>query len=193
MITHLKGQIVELNPTQIVVDVNGVGYLLHISLATYTAFEGAKDIFVYTHLQIREDAHSLYGFFSPLERQVFRLLISVSGVGANTARVILSSLSVEEVQQGIVSENVALLKGVKGIGAKTAQRIIIDLKDKIGVEVGEVSISSRLNNTIKAEALSALEVLGFVKKTSEKIIDSMLQDEPDLSLEGLIKNALKRL
>ncbi|MFT7114768.1 MAG: Holliday junction DNA helicase RuvA [Candidatus Azotimanducaceae bacterium] len=193
MITHLKGQLIELNPTEAVIDVNGVGYLLHISLTTYTALEGKKEAFIYTHLQVREDAHSLYGFITPLERLVFRLLISVSGVGANTARMILSSLSVHEVQQAIASDNVSLLQGVKGIGAKTAQRVIIDLKDKILVDMDEMSISSVSNNTIKIEALSALEVLGFVKKTAEKMIDSMLKEEPDLSLEKLIKNALKRL
>ncbi len=195
MITHIKGKLSELYPTDAIVEVAGIGYMLHISLATFAELEPKKnqEVFIYTHLQVREDAHNLYGFYSKQEREVFRLLISVSGVGANTARMILSSLSVEEVQQAIATENVLALKNVKGIGAKSAQRIIIDLKDKIQLHFDTETILQAEDNTLKDEALSALEVLGFARKPAEKLVAQMLSEDPSTSIESLIKNALKRL
>lgn len=193
MITQIRGRLVEKNPTYVVVDCSGVGYLLHVSLQTFSSLPNEENIRLYTHLSIREDAHTLYGFITKTEREVFKLLISVSGVGPSIARTMLSSMSSEEVQNAIASDNVALIQSVKGIGAKTAQRVIVDLKDKIlkTFDVDEVSLNS--NNTNKEEALSALEVLGFPRKLSEKVILRLLKDAPDESVESLIKKALKNL
>ncbi|WP_299057634.1 Holliday junction branch migration protein RuvA [uncultured Polaribacter sp.] len=193
MITQIRGRLVEKNPTEVVVDCNGVGYLLHISLNTFSSLPEGEAVVLYTHLSIREDAHTLFGFISKTERAVFKFLISVSGVGPSIARTMLSSMTSEEIQQAIASENVALIQSVKGIGAKTAQRVIVDLKDKIlkTFELDEVSISN--NNTNKEEALSALEVLGFHKKQSEKVVASILKENPDATVENLIKLALKNL
>jgi Holliday junction DNA helicase RuvA len=191
MITQLKGRLVEKNPTHIVVDCNGVGYLLHISLHTYEQLTSDELLTVFTHLSIKEDAHTLYGFVTKVEREIFRLLISVSGVGPSIARTMLSSMTSEEIQQAIASENVALIQSVKGIGAKTAQRLILDLKDKILKTYELEELPSLQHNTNKEEALSALEVLGFARKISEKVLDKILKAEPDLSLEILIKKALK--
>ena len=193
MITQIRGRLVEKNPTYVVVDCAGVGYLLHVSLQTFSALPTDENIRLFTHLSIREDAHTLYGFISKTEREVFKLLISVSGVGPSIARTMLSSMSSEEVQNAIASENVALIQSVKGIGAKTAQRVIVDLKDKIikTFDIDEVSLSS--NNTNKEEALSALEVLGFNRRQSEKVITAILKDTPNETVELLIKKALKNL
>lgn len=193
MITQIKGKLVEKNPTHVVIDCNGVGYLLHISLNTYSSLSDDENILLYTHLAIREDAHTLYGFINRTEREVFRLLISVSGVGASTARTMLSSMTSEEIQQAIVSENVRAIQSVKGIGVKTAQRLILDLKDKIlkTFDIDQVSVVE--NNTNKEEALSALEVLGFSRKQSDKVIATILKQTPDVSVEKLIKLALKNL
>ena len=193
MITQIRGRLVEKNPTYVVVDCSGVGYLLHVSLQTFSSLPNEENIRLYTHLSIREDAHTLYGFITKTEREVFKLLISVSGVGPSIARTMLSSMSSEEVQNAIASDNVALIQSVKGIGAKTAQRVIVDLKDKIlkTFDVDEVSLTS--NNTNKEEALSALEVLGFPRKLSEKVIIRLLKDAPEESVESLIKKALKNL
>ena len=193
MITQIRGRLVEKNPTYVVVDCSGVGYLLHISLQTFSSLSDEEAIHLYTHLSIREDAHTLYGFHTKTEREVFRLLISVSGVGPSIARTMLSSMSSEEIQNAIASENVALIQSVKGIGAKTAQRVIVDLRDKIlkTFDIDEVSVQS--NNTNKEEALSALEVLGFNRKQSEKVVSSILKDSPDETVELLIKKALKNL
>ena len=165
MITQISGKLVEKNPTYAIVDCNGVGYLLHISLNTFSSLPDQDAVRLYTHLLIREDAHTLFGFINKTEREVFRLLISVSGVGPSIARTMLSSMTSEEIQQAIASENVPLIQSVKGIGAKTAQRVIVDLKDKIlkTFDLDEVSVHT--NNTNKEEALSALEVLGFACKT----------------------------
>ncbi len=191
MITQLKGRLVEKNPTYIVVDCNGVGYFLHISLHTFGMLPSDEFITIYTHLSVKEDAHTLFGFISKLEREIFRLLISVSGVGPSTARTMLSSMSSEEIQQAIASGNVALIQSVKGIGAKTAQRLILDLKDKVlkTFDLDENAVAS--HNTNKDEALSALEVLGYTQKVSGKVIDKILRQEPELSVEQLIKKALK--
>ena len=193
MITQIRGRLVEKNPTYVVVDCAGVGYLLHVSLQTFSALPTDENIRLFTHLSIREDAHTLYGFISKTEREVFKLLISVSGVGPSIARTMLSSMSSEEVQNAIALENVALIQSVKGIGAKTAQRVIVDLKDKIlkTFDIDEVSLSS--NNTNKEEALSALEVLGFNRRQSEKVITAILKDTPNERVELLIKKALKNL
>ena len=193
MITQIRGRLVEKNPTYVVVDCAGVGYLLHVSLQTFSALPTDENIRLFTHLSIREDAHTLYGFISKTEREVFKLLISVSGVGPSIARTMLSSMSSEEVQNAIASANVALIQSVKGIGAKTAQRVIVDLKDKIlkTFDIDEVSLSS--NNTNKEEALSALEVLGFNRRQSEKVITAILKSTPNETVELLIKKALKNL
>lgn len=193
MITHIKGKLVEKNPTYVVVETAGLGYILHISLNTYSKIADDELVFLYTHLSVKEDSHTLFGFIDKTEREIFRLLISVSGVGPSIARTMLSSMSTDEIQHAIVSGDVATIQSVKGIGAKTAQRVLIDLKDKISktYAIDEVSISA--NNTNKNEALSALEVLGFNKKLSEKAIDKILKEDNTLSVEGLIKNALKNL
>ena len=193
MITQIRGKLVEKNPTYAVVDCNGVGYLLHISLNTFSSLPDQEAVLLYTHLLIREDAHTLFGFINKTEREVFRLLISVSGVGPSIARTMLSSMTSEEIQQAIASENVPVIQSVKGIGAKTAQRVIVDLKDKIlkTFDLDEVSVYT--NNTNKEEALSALEVLGFARKQSEKVISTIIKTQNDASVEQLIKLALKNL
>ncbi len=193
MITHIQGRLIEKNPTDVVIDCNGIGYLLHISLHTYSQIPDKEQLKLYTHLQIKEDAHTLFGFSSLAEREIFRLLISVSGIGASIARTMLSSLSPKQVHEGIASGDVALIQSIKGIGAKTAQRVIIDLKDKILkiYDIDEVSVAK--DNTNKNEALSALEVLGFAKKQAERVVDKVIMSQPDASVEIIIKQALKNL
>jgi Holliday junction DNA helicase RuvA len=193
MITQVRGRLVEKNPTEVVVDCNGVGYLLHISLNTFSALPADENVVLYTHLSIREDAHTLFGFINKTEREVFKLLISVSGVGPSIARTMCSSMTAEEIQQAIASENVRVIQSVKGIGAKTAQRVIVDLKDKILKTFDIDAISVTTNNTNKDEALSALEVLGFQRKQSEKIVNAVFKENPDASVEKIIKLALKNL
>ncbi|KAB7529227.1 Holliday junction branch migration protein RuvA [Flagellimonas olearia] len=193
MITHLRGKLVEKNPTYVIVECNGVGYFLNISLHTFSLLKDEENIQLYTHLLIKEDSHTLFGFVERSEREIFRLLISVSGVGSSIARTMLSSLSPAEVRDAIANGEVASIQAVKGIGAKTAQRVILDLKDKIlkVYDMGEVSLPS--NNTSKEEALSALEVLGFTRRQSEKVVDKVLSEDPSLSVENTIKQALKNL
>ncbi|WP_430928556.1 Holliday junction branch migration protein RuvA [Polaribacter marinivivus] len=193
MITQIRGRLVEKNPTEVVVDCNGVGYLLHISLNTFSALPNDENVVLYTHLSIREDAHTLFGFINKTEREVFKLLISVSGVGPSIARTMCSSMTSEEIQNAIASENVRVIQSVKGIGAKTAQRVIVDLKDKIlkTFDIDEVSLNT--SNTNKDEALSALEVLGYHRKQSEKIVNAIFKEQPDASVENIIKSALKNL
>lgn len=193
MITHLKGKLVEKNPTDVVIDCNGVGYLLHISLHTYSQIPDQENLKLYTYLQVKEDSHTLYGFSSMTEREIFKLLISVSGVGASIARTMLSSLTPQQVKEGIASGDVGLIQSIKGIGAKTAQRVILDLKDKVLKVYGIDEVSLIQNNTSKSEALSALEVLGFNKKQSEKVVDKILIQDPDANVEKIIKDALKNL
>ena len=193
MITQIRGRLVEKNPTYVVVDCAGVGYMLHISLQTFSALSDDENVRLFAHLSVREDAHTLYGFISKTEREVFKLLISVSGVGPSIARTMLSSMSSEEVQNAIASENVTLIQSVKGIGLKTAQRVIVDLKDKILKTFNIDEVSLNINNTNKEEALSALEVLGFNRKQSEKAIAVILKDSPNETVELLIKKALKNL
>jgi len=193
MITHIQGKLVSKNPTDVVIDCNGVGYHINISLHTYSQIPDNEFLKLYTHLQIKEDAHTLYGFSSLAEREIFRLLISVSGIGANIARTMLSSLTPVQIREGIAVGDVALIQSIKGIGAKTAQRAIIELKDKVLkiYDIDEVSVSK--DNTNKNEALSALEVLGFVKKQAERVVDKILVSQPDASVETIIKQALKNL
>ena len=193
MITQVRGRLVEKSPTEVVVDCNGVCYLLHISLNTFSGLPEDEAVVLYTHLSIREDAHTLFGFITKTERAVFKLLISVSGVGPSIARTMLSSMTSEEIQHAIATENIPLIQSVKGIGAKTAQRVIVDLKDKILKTFNIDEVSAFTSNTNKDEALSALEVLGFNKKQSDKILAMVLKENPDASVEKLIKLALKNL
>jgi Holliday junction DNA helicase RuvA len=193
MITHIQGKLVEKTPTYVVVDCGGVGYILHISLNTFSKVTDTEFQQFFTHLIVKEDSQTLFGFKDNIEREIFRLLISVSGIGASIARTMLSSMSPEQVQQAIASSDVATIQSVKGIGAKTAQRLIIDLKDKILKTYAIDEVSATQNNTNKDEALSALEVLGFNKKQSERVVDKVLKQTPDLSVEQIIKQALKNI
>lgn len=193
MYDFIKGKLAELNPAYAVVEAGGVGYVINVSLNTFAALEGKSDVMVYLHQVVREDAHLLYGFATVSERELFRHLISVSGVGANTARVILSSLSADEIAQAIMQGDVNTLKQIKGIGLKTAQRIVIDLKDKLGKSALEQDIFASSNNTVKQEALSALVMLGFTKSLAEKTIEQLFKKNPSHTVESLIKDALKGL
>ncbi len=193
MITHIRGKLVEKNPTYAIIECNGVGYYLNISLHTYSKIPDSEAVKLYTFLNIREDAHTLFGFAEKVEREIFKLLISVSGVGPSIGRAMLSSMTPEQIQHAIASEDVATIQSVKGIGAKTAQRVIIDLRDKIvkTYDISEDSIQS--NNTIKEETLSALEVLGYSRKQVGKLVQKIIQETPNISLENMIKQALKNL
>ena len=198
MIEYIRGELAEITPALAVIDCNGVGYGIHISLNTYSAIQGKKSVKLYIHEAIREDAHALFGFSTKQERELFLLLISVSGIGGNTARMILSALSPSELCNVISSGNEKLLKSVKGIGLKTAQRIIVDLKDKIastGVETvsGSMATLTPANTEVYDEAIAALTMLGFAQTPSQKVVTAILKEEPDLSVEKVIKLALKRL
>ena len=194
MFYSLKGKIQELTPSYAVVDVSGVGYYTGISLQTFEKLELGKDILLYTQQIIREDAHLLFGFYTIQEKEMFNLLISVNGVGPVSALIMLSSLSIEEISSGILSGNSGMLQKVKGIGAKTAERIIIDLRDKVQKFGGqEEKFSTFANTKIKEEALSALEVLGIGRKISEKIADRLLKQDPELLVEDLVKQILKNI
>jgi holliday junction DNA helicase RuvA len=193
VITHLRGKLIVKNPTHVIVECAGVGYFVNISLHTYSSIGDEENILLYTHLQVREDAHTLFGFAERQEREIFRLLISVSGIGSSTARTMLSSLTPLQVRDAIANGNVPSIQAIKGIGAKTAQRVIIDLKDKILKVHGMAELSPESNNTNKEEALSALEVLGFARKQAEKAVDMVLGKDPALSVENTIKQALKNL
>jgi len=193
MITQLRGRLVEKSPTSVVIDCQGVGYLVNISLFTFGQLSDDENIQLFTHLQVREDAQALYGFSTDLERQVFRLLIGISGIGANTARTMLSSLSPIEIGQAIQAEQVDIIQSVKGIGAKTAQRVVIELRDKIQGIVADAGIPSSINNTNKEEALSALVVLGYQTKACVKVLDELIGVDSDMSVERLIRNALNKL
>ena len=193
MITQIQGKLIEKHPTHVVIDCNGLGYEVHISLHTYGQLPEGEAIKLFTHLQVREDAHTLYGFFSVSERALFRLLIGVSGIGASTARTMLSSMDPTTIQRAIAAEEVKTIQSIKGIGLKTAQRVIIDLQDKIKTlpEMDEIQTIS--GNTIKEEALSALEVLGYPRRSTEKVIDNLIQSQADTTVESLIKAALNKL
>lgn len=193
MIAHLQGKLVEKSPTHVVIDCGGVGYHVNISLHTYSLLPTTDFIKLFTHLQIKEDAHTLFGFVEKSEREIFKLLLSVSGIGASIARTMLSSLDPKQITNAIASGDVATIQSIKGIGSKTAQRVILDLKEKVLklYDLDEVSMSQ--NNTNRDEALSALEVLGFVRKTSERIVEKIIKEAPESSVEYIIKQALKNL
>ncbi|MDL2304928.1 Holliday junction branch migration protein RuvA [Bacteroides sp. OttesenSCG-928-D19] len=196
MIEYIKGNIAELTPAQAVIDCNGLGYGINISLNTYSAIQGKPSCKLYIYEAIREDAHILYGFASKQERELFLLLITVSGIGGNTARMILSALSPAELVNVISSENATMLKSVKGIGLKTAQRIIVDLKDKIATGSAAYDTGMTMpmiNNAVQEEAIAALTMLGFAAAPSQKVVMSILKEMPDVTVENLIKQALKRL
>ena len=193
MFEYIKGDLIDLTPTSVVVDNNGVGYFINISLNTYSQLTDERSAKILLHQIIREDAHILFGFVDASEREIFRHLISVSGVGASIARVMLSSLTPQEIQTAIISESAKTLQAVKGIGAKSAQRIIIELKDKIGKLTDVSEISFVQDNTTKDEALSALVMLGFTKNSVVKVIDKIIKTNPTVGVEELIKLALKQL
>lgn len=200
MLDYIKGEIVEITPASAVLETGGLGYMLTISLNTYTAVQNLKQAKLYVHEAIREDAHQLFGFQSKLERQLFQLLISVSGIGGGTAILILSALSPRELSDVIASENVNILKSIKGIGAKTAQRIIVDLKDKVtgleglqGVAAGAVGSVRGQMSQVQAEAQQALVMLGFAAPQTAKVVAAVVQEQPEATVEQVIKMALKRL
>lgn len=191
MYEYIEGEYVEKSPAHLIVQAGHLAYYIHISLFTYSQISNLSTGRVYLHFVVREDAQILYGFGSREEREIFRMLISVSGVGTNTARLILSSLSPDEIAQAILAGNVSLLQGIKGIGVKSAQRIIIDLKDKVGKGAGIDELFFSQDNTSREEALSALVALGFPKKTVDKTVTRILSEQPELSVEEVVKAALK--
>ena len=197
MIDYISGKIAELTPTRVVLDNSGIGYAIEISLQTYAALESQKEakVYIYHHIQSSSDVELFYGFSSKDERSIFELLISVSGVGVNTARVILSSFSADELREAILSENVAAIKSVKGIGLKTAQRMVLELKDKISKGEGGVSevllVSDR--NAVAEEAAAALQMLGFSKPNISKAIQKIVSSNPNIKVEELRKQALQML
>lgn len=198
MYDYIQGVITELNPTYAVVEAGGVGYYMTISLQTYAEIEHAESARIYTHFTVREDAQVLYGFATRAEREIFRLLISVSGVGGNTARMILSTYSPQELANIIATENAVLLKNVKGLGLKTAQKIIVELKDKtIGFGNSSATATPALlsteSNETHSEALAALSMLGFSKSASDKVVRGIIQENPGISVEEIIRFALKKL
>ena len=193
MIAHIQGKLVEKTPTEVVIDCAGVGYQINISLHTYSLLPNSDQIKLFTYLQIKEDAHTLFGFVEKSEREIFKMLLSVSGIGASIARTMLSSLEPKQIIQAIASGDVGTVQSIKGIGNKTAQRVILDLKEKVIKLYDLDEVSMVQNNTNRDEALSALEVLGFVRKTSEKVIEKIIKEDPDASVESIIKKALKSL
>ena len=199
MIEYIKGELTELTPALATVEAAGVGYGLNISLNTYSAIQGKKEVKLYVYEAIREDAYQLFGFSNKKERELFELLISVSGVGANTARMVLSSMSVSELCSAISTGNERVIKSIKGIGLKTAQRIIVDLRDKI-VALGiadEIpaggTMTAPVNNQVKDEAVSALTMLGFAPAPTQKVVVQILQEQPELPVEQVVKLALKQI
>ena len=192
MITQIKGRLIEKSPTELVIDCNGIGYSINISLNTYSQIGDDENIKLFTHLIIKEDSHSLYGFFKKSERSLFKLLISVSGVGASTARMMLSSLSPGEIISAIMSDSVQIIQSVKGIGAKTAQRVILELKDKAMMFESNDKEQFSFSNE-STEAASALEVLGYSQKQTNKILTQIISENPGINVETLIKKALNKL
>ncbi len=193
MIEYIKGEVAELTPTYAVIDCGGVGYMLNISLPAFTRLEGSKNAKLLVHEAIREDAHVLYGFIDEQERSLFRLLIGVSGVGANTARMILSSIAAPELELVIASGDHAKLKNVKGIGVKTAQRIIVDLKDKIKPMGDAFILQPTVASDVFDEALAALVMLGFARPQSQKVLKKLFDGDPTLKVETAIKKALSMM
>jgi Holliday junction DNA helicase RuvA len=193
MINYIKGNITEINPTSVTIETGGIGYFINISVNTFSKLDSKSESKILVHEVIREDAHQLFGFADKEERDIFRLLISVTGIGANTARMMLSSLTPGEVEKAIMESNVNVLKSVKGIGLKTAQRVIVDLKDKVGKQSATGEIFTFADNTKREEALSALVMLGFAKSAVSKVLEKIIRDEKNLTVEDLIKRALKNL
>ena len=194
MYEYFKGKLVEKTPTEVIIDCNGIAYFINISLQSYSQISDSGEVKLYSHLVVKEDSHTIFGFAKKGERNLFRLLISVSGVGANTARVILSGMSTDEIANAIVTENVEILKSVKGIGTKTAQRIILDLKDKVAKGETSTELFTESHNTSKEEALSALIMLGFAKKAADKALDKVIKNEGiSTTVEDLVRFALKIL
>jgi holliday junction DNA helicase RuvA len=193
MIAHIQGKLVEKTPTEVVIDCNGVGYQINISLHTFSLLPDSEHLKLYTFLQIKEDAHTLFGFVEKAERELFKLLLSVSGVGASTARTMLSSIAPQQIIHAVASGDVGTVQSIKGIGAKTAQRIILDLKDKVLKIYNLDEVSYSQSNTNKDEALSALEVLGFARKSAEKVVEKIIKEDANASVETIIKLALKNL
>lgn len=193
MIAHIQGKLVEKSPTEVVIDCNGVGYHINISLHTFSLLPSTDFVKLFTHLQIKEDAHSLFGFVEKSERELFKLLLSVSGIGASIARTMLSSLEPKQIIHAIASGDAATIQSMKGIGGKTAQRIILDLKEKVLKIYDLEDISVAQHNINREEALSALEVLGYARKNAEKVVDKYLKENSEASVELIIKQALKNL
>ena len=193
MYAFIAGKIAEITPAYAIIDNHGVGYFINITLNTFTAIGEQPEVKLYTHLQVLEDAHNLFGFYTAKERDMFELLISVSGVGCNTARLILSSLTVNELSTAIANEDIKTIQAVKGIGSKTAQRLVVDLKDKVKKTDYAEEIAETVDNTVKNEALSALVILGFSKNAASKALDKLLKQSPDTPVEVLIREALKLL
>ena len=193
MIAHIQGKLVEKHPTNVVIDCGGVGYDINISLHTFSLLPATDNIKLFTHVQIKEDAHTLFGFVEKSEREIFKMLLSVSGIGASIARTMLSSIAPREIIQAIATADLPKIQSIKGIGSKTAQRVILDLKDKVLklYDIDEVSLTQ--NNTNRDEALSALEVLGFIRRTSERVVEKIVKENPEATVEGIIKLALKNL
>lgn len=196
MYEYISGSLAELSPTYAVVEAAGVGYSINISLQTFSAIEGSESVRLYTHFIVREDAQILYGFASRQERELFRMLISVSGVGGNTARMILSTYSTSELRNIISTGNAVLLKNVKGLGLKTAQKIIVELSGKmvdLGLETKVAKMVGEADNEVLNETVAALVMLGFQKSASEKVVKSLLKDMPDIQVEEAVRQALRRL
>ncbi|MBC7642255.1 MAG: Holliday junction branch migration protein RuvA [Flavobacterium sp.] len=193
MIAHIQGKLTEKTPTEVVIDCNGVGYHINISLHTYSLLPNSDHIKLFTYVQIKEDAHTLFGFVEKSEREIFKMLLSVSGIGASIARTMLSSIEPRQIIQAIGSGDIGTIQSIKGIGVKTAQRTVLELKEKVLKLYDLDEVSMIQNNTNRDEALSALEVLGFVRKSSEKVMDRIVKDNPEATVEQLIKLALKNL
>lgn len=193
MIAHIQGKVVEKTPTEVIIDCNGVGYHINISLNTFSLLPNTDFVKLFTFLQIKEDSHSLFGFVDKSERELFKMLLSVSGIGASIARTMLSSLDPKQITQAIALGDVATIQSIKGIGLKTAQRAIIELKEKVLKIDNEIEFSSISHNINKEESLSALEVLGYPRKSAEKIVDKIIKENLDATVETIIKQALKNL
>ena len=193
MIAHIQGKLIEKSPTEVVIDCNGVGYHINISLYTFSLLPNSDFIKLFTFLQIKEDAHSLFGFVEKSERELFKLLLSVSGIGASIARMMLSSLDPKQIINAIATADVITIQSIKGIGSKTAQRVILDLKEKV-LKIYDLSeISTSQHNISREESLAALEVLGYIRKNAEKVVDKIIKENPEATVETLIKQALKNL
>lgn len=193
MIAHIQGKLVEKTPTEVIIDCGGVGYHVNISLHTYSLLPAVDNIKLFTYLQVKEDSHTLFGFVEKSEREIFKMLLSVSGIGASIARTMLSSLEPKQIIQALASGDVVTIQAIKGIGSKTAQRVILDLKDKVLKLYDLDEVSMLQNNTNKDEALSALEVLGFNKKLAEKAVEKIVKENAEATVETIIKQALKNL